>query len=34
MIYYISIETVLQMHDQLIDEYGGRKGVLYEKIRS
>lgn len=28
MIHYISLEYVLEMHDQLIEEYGGRKGIL------
>lgn len=27
MIYYISFEYVLELHDQLIDDYGGLKGV-------
>jgi len=28
MIHYMSIEDVLDLHDQLIEEYGGAKGVL------
>jgi len=28
MTHYISLEKVLEIHDQLVDEYGGLKGVL------
>ncbi len=28
MIHYVSLENVLEIHDQLVDEYGGLKGVL------
>ncbi len=28
MIHYISIDYVIKLHDQLVDEYGGRKGIL------
>ena len=28
MISYVSLEYTLELHDQLIDEYGGLKGVL------
>lgn len=28
MMYYISLEHVLEMHDRLVEEYGGRKGLL------
>ena len=32
MISYIPFEYVLKIHDDLIDEYGGRKGVLNEGL--
>lgn len=32
MIDYISFEFVLGIHDQLIDEYGGAKGLLNEGL--
>ena len=32
MISYISFEYVLELHDQLIDEYGGLKGILNEGL--
>ena len=28
MTLYISLENVLEIHDRLVDEYGGLKGVL------
>lgn len=28
MIYYPTLEKILEVHDQLIDEYGGLKGIL------
>ncbi len=28
MIHYISIDYVIKLHDQLVDQYGGRKGIL------
>ena len=32
MISYITFEYVLEIHDQLIEEYGGRKGILNEGL--
>ena len=32
MIAYISFEFVLELHDQLIEEYGGVKGILNEGL--
>ncbi len=32
MIAYVSFEFVLGMHDQLIEEYGGTKGILNEGL--
>ncbi len=32
MIAYISFEYVLELHDQLIEEYGGVKGILNEGL--
>jgi len=32
MITYISFEFVLTLHDQLIEEYGGAKGILNEGL--
>ena len=32
MISYITFEYVLEIHDQLIEEYGGRKGILHEGL--
>ncbi len=32
MIAYISFEYVLEIHDQLIEEYGGKKGILNEGL--
>jgi death-on-curing protein len=32
VISYITFETVLEIHDELIEEYGGRKGILNEGL--
>lgn len=32
MISYIAFEYVLKIHDQLIDEYGGARGILNEGL--
>lgn len=32
MISYITFEYVLEIHDKLIEEYGGRKGILNEGL--
>lgn len=32
MIHYISYQYVIEVHDYLIDEYGGRNGVLNEGL--
>ncbi len=32
MIAYISFEFILELHDQLIEEYGGVKGILNEGL--
>ncbi len=32
MISYISYQYVLETHDELIEEYGGRKGILNEGL--
>lgn len=32
MINYITYQYVIEMHDNLIDEYGGRKGILNEGL--
>ncbi len=32
MIVYIPFEYVLKIHDELIEEYGGAKGVLHEGL--
>lgn len=32
MISYITFEYVLEIHDELIEEYGGRKGILNEGL--
>lgn len=32
MIHYISYQYVIEVHDHLIDEYGGKKGVLSEGL--
>lgn len=32
MISYIAFEYVLKIHDELIDEYGGAKGILNEGL--
>ncbi|MFI5334624.1 MAG: type II toxin-antitoxin system death-on-curing family toxin [Chlamydiales bacterium] len=32
MILYVSFEYVLEIHDKLIEEYGGRKGLLHEGL--
>lgn len=32
MIIFISFDTVIEIHDQLIEEYGGRKGILNEGL--
>lgn len=32
MISYITFEYTLKIHDELIEEYGGRKGVLHEGL--
>lgn len=32
MIHYITYQYVIEVHDSLIDEYGGRKGVLNEGL--
>lgn len=32
MISYITFEYVLEIHDELIEEYGGRKGILHEGL--
>ena len=32
MIDYISYQYVIEIHDNLIDEYGGRKGILNEGL--
>lgn len=32
MISYITFEYALKVHDELIDQYGGRKGILHEGL--
>ena len=32
MIHYIAYQYVIEVHDSLIDEYGGRKGILNEGL--
>ena len=32
MIHYITYQYVIEVHDSLIDEYGGRKGILNEGL--
>lgn len=32
MIHYIPYQYVVEIHDNLIDEYGGRKGILNEGL--
>ncbi|MBS0615985.1 MAG: type II toxin-antitoxin system death-on-curing family toxin [Verrucomicrobia bacterium] len=32
MIHYIQYQYVIEVHDNLIDEYGGRKGILNEGL--
>ncbi len=32
MIHYIPYQYVVEVHDSLIDEYGGRKGILNEGL--
>jgi death on curing protein len=32
VIYYIPYQYVIEIHDKLIDEYGGRKGLLSEGL--
>ena len=32
MISYITFEYVLEIHDKLVEEYGGRKGILNEGL--
>jgi death-on-curing protein len=32
VIIFISFDTVIEIHDQLIEEYGGRKGILNEGL--
>lgn len=32
MIHYITYQYVIEIHDKLIDEYGGRKGILNEGL--
>ncbi len=32
MIHYVTYQYVIEVHDHLIDEYGGRKGILNEGL--